>query len=258
MSYSLKLIDFKTNSYETTFGTCDLCMGTGMHTEEIFVFELPGGKIIEMENGFWDWGDYFDLVSIQNTADFAHWLSGEEFEGDPPADEYEMQNIIRDIEDKYDAYLMYQKHVVERGLHVYGVDGHIEFSIGDDYSESLNEKEMDAEFMDAIMSVDGVNKHEIYGECDPSGRTHINERYGNMDFTLFYLAAVDESSLIKVIEKVFDLCKKYEKIPGVSFDHFGFYFFLDGDSKKIEIEKDAFDKHEGNGDYPKFKISPSA
>lgn len=44
MSYSLKLIDLKTDSYETIFGTCDLCMGTGVHIEEHMIFETSEEK----------------------------------------------------------------------------------------------------------------------------------------------------------------------------------------------------------------------
>lgn len=91
-----------THSYEATFGTCDLCMGSGIHDEEHFVFETSEGNTIDMENGFWKWGDYFNLVYIDNTADFAHWLNSKKFDGEAPETEEELQEIIYDIVSEYE------------------------------------------------------------------------------------------------------------------------------------------------------------
>lgn len=103
MTYSLKLIDFYTHSYEATFGTCDLCMGSGIHDEEHFVFETSKGNTIDMENGYWCWGDYFTLIYIDNTADFAHWLNSKKFDGEAPETEEELQEIIYNIVDEYES-----------------------------------------------------------------------------------------------------------------------------------------------------------
>lgn len=102
MTYTLKLTDFYSDSYETDFGTCDLCMSTGIHEEEHFVFETSDGTVIDMENGYWSWGDYYTLLYIDNTADFAHWLSKQEFDGEAPKTEEELQSVITLITLDYD------------------------------------------------------------------------------------------------------------------------------------------------------------
>lgn len=104
MTYTLKLIDFYTHSYETTFGTCDLCMSTGTHDEEHLVFETSDNTIIDMENGYWNWGDYFTLIYVENTADFAHWLNNQEFDGEAPETEEELQKVITMIVGDYDFH----------------------------------------------------------------------------------------------------------------------------------------------------------
>lgn len=86
MTYTLKLVDFIANTYETEFGTCDLCMYTGQATDETFVFELGSGRRIEANNTYRDWGDHFTVIDVDNTADFAHWLSQQTFVGKEPED----------------------------------------------------------------------------------------------------------------------------------------------------------------------------
>lgn len=76
----VKLVDFKTNTYETTFGTCELCMGTGMATEESMKFEYDDGYTEWVDLYFWSWGDLMTIDEIDNTANFAHWLSKQELD----------------------------------------------------------------------------------------------------------------------------------------------------------------------------------
>ena len=102
MTYKLKLTDFYSHSFETNFGTCDLCMSSGIHEEEHFVFETSKGVSIDMENGYWDWGVYYPILYIDNTADFAHWLNKQEFDGQAPETEEELQNVISLITLDYD------------------------------------------------------------------------------------------------------------------------------------------------------------
>lgn len=94
-----------TRSYETTFGTCDLCMSTGIHNEEHFVFETSDNNIITMENGYWDYGNYYKLLTIDNTADFAYWLNNQKFDGNVPETEEELQKIIPNIVLEYESSL---------------------------------------------------------------------------------------------------------------------------------------------------------
>lgn len=105
MTYSLKLIDFYNRSFETTFGTCDLCMSTGIHNEEHFVFETSDNNIITMENGYWDYGNYYKLLTIDNTADFAYWLNNQKFDGNAPETEEELQEIFSNIVLEYESSL---------------------------------------------------------------------------------------------------------------------------------------------------------
>lgn len=108
MTYTLKLVDFITNTYETEFGTCDMCMHTGQATEETFVFKLGSGRIIEADNTFWDWGDHFTIIYIKNTADFAHWLSQQTFEGDEP---WEITNsMLCALRDHYEDHVEMERH----------------------------------------------------------------------------------------------------------------------------------------------------
>ena len=158
MSYSLKLIDLKTDSYETTFGTCDLCMGTGVHTEEHMIFETSEGKTIDMETGFWDWGDYFYILTVDNTADFAHWLSTQEFEGDAPQDESDLHDVIRDIEDMYNDERESEKYEI-MGYPIYNIELSIEV---DSYEEVYEEEPVEDIFLNCILDTKGIE--DVEGE----------------------------------------------------------------------------------------------
>lgn len=183
MSYSLKLIDLKTKSYETTFGTCDLCMGTGVHTEEHMIFETSEGKTIDMETGFWNWGDYFYILTVDNTADFAHWLSTQEFEGDAPQDESDLQDAIRDIEDMYNNARESEKYE-NMGYPIYN----IELSITMNFYEELHcDGPIEDDYLFTLLDVEGVDDVEGYGYInsfwgknkDSKEYNHSIELYGD-------------------------------------------------------------------------------
>lgn len=61
---------------EVEFGTCELCMSTGLLNIESFVFEdTVSGETQTIENGYWSWGDYMDnLYPIENLIDFGHYI----------------------------------------------------------------------------------------------------------------------------------------------------------------------------------------
>lgn len=66
-----KLIDIKQETEEVEFGTCELCMWVGDLTTEHYVFEDENGKIITIEGGCWDWGDYINYTYADvNILDF--------------------------------------------------------------------------------------------------------------------------------------------------------------------------------------------
>lgn len=75
----LKLIDVVGEQHEVEFGTCELCMSTGMVDEPTFVFEIDG-KRIEIDGYQWDWGDYHELC-VDNVVQFSAWLSTQDFVG---------------------------------------------------------------------------------------------------------------------------------------------------------------------------------
>lgn len=260
MTYSMKLIDFKTESYETTFGTCELCMSSGTNTIEIFVFEISNGNIIEMENGFWDWGDYFTLTYIENTADFAHWLSQETFEGEPPCDERELQNMIRDIEEDYKNHRTCEKFVNEFGLHAYDIEIIVDFSFDEDYiNGSVDDEQAGVDFAEAAYCTPGVSRIDS-GEYASYSNCYINrsalQRVKRSGFSGFYFSAQDEESVIEMTRSLFDVAKKYADVPGLSLDEIFLSFMLDGSQKLIEINKEECDKHSGNGDYPAVRVVP--
>ena len=71
-----KLIDIKQKTENVEFGTCELCMYIGDLTTEHYVFEDETGKIITIEGGCWDWGNYYHYTySDINIVDFAAYIS---------------------------------------------------------------------------------------------------------------------------------------------------------------------------------------
>ena len=71
-----KLIDIKQETEEVEFGTCELCMYIGGLTTEHYVFEDENGKIITIEGGCWNWGDYINYAYADiNILDFAAYIS---------------------------------------------------------------------------------------------------------------------------------------------------------------------------------------
>ena len=81
----LKLVDVENNTYQTTFGTCDLCLSTGTASEDTYVFRALAddgyAEIVEVEAFFWSWGDLF-TVDVDNQILFAEWFNAQEFEVD--------------------------------------------------------------------------------------------------------------------------------------------------------------------------------
>lgn len=77
-TYRVRLLDYNEYSEVTTFGTCDLCMGSGIANNPTFTFEFTdtetGEETVSDVRGYmWDWGDYF-TVNIYNVPRFGDWL----------------------------------------------------------------------------------------------------------------------------------------------------------------------------------------
>lgn len=88
----LRLVDVESNTYTTTFGTCDFCLRTGTCSEDTFVFEVVEGEFagerVEVEGFYWSYGN-FSSVEVDNHILFAEWLADEEL---PEATPDEMRN----------------------------------------------------------------------------------------------------------------------------------------------------------------------
>lgn len=100
----IKLIDIERNGYETTFGTCELCMWDGYADETTYIFDIDGERR-EVEGWVWDWGD-FSSIWIENTADFAHWLNQQPFPSD---------YVLKSYSDLDNLVDRYNDHVYESG-----------------------------------------------------------------------------------------------------------------------------------------------
>ena len=62
----------------TTFGTCDLCFSSGSLEQLFFTFEVSDSDSktqVTLENGFWDWGDYLEIVYFDNVFKFIDWFN---------------------------------------------------------------------------------------------------------------------------------------------------------------------------------------
>lgn len=77
-TYRVRLLDYNEYSQSTTFGTCEICMSTGIAENPTFTFEFTdtetGEETVSDVKGYmWDWGDYH-TVDIYNVARFGDWL----------------------------------------------------------------------------------------------------------------------------------------------------------------------------------------
>lgn len=77
-TYRVRLLDYNEYSEYTNFGTCELCMHSGLAENPTFTFEYTdtdtGEKTVSDTEGYmWDWGDYF-TVHIYNVIAFGDWL----------------------------------------------------------------------------------------------------------------------------------------------------------------------------------------
>lgn len=79
-----KLIDVK-QQYEkdVQFGTCELCFMTGSLYYSIYVLEDENGETFELEDGYWSWGQWYDLLDVDvNVLEIADWLNKTDFPRD--------------------------------------------------------------------------------------------------------------------------------------------------------------------------------
>ena len=101
-TYRVRLLDYNEYSEETTFGTCEICMHTGIAENPTFTFEFTdtetGEKTVSDVKGYyWDWGDY-STVYITNVALFGDWLEDNTVTVNTNDMEYE---DIRELADRF-------------------------------------------------------------------------------------------------------------------------------------------------------------
>lgn len=103
----IKLVDFDPGEpYETDFGSCELCMSTGIAQEPKFKFEYEDGTKEWVDGYFWSWGDFW-AVDIDNTAAFAGWLIKQDFRPDFRINDFWLfRSIINDYHDSEDGELL--------------------------------------------------------------------------------------------------------------------------------------------------------
>ena len=82
MTYRVRLLGYEERAQETTFGTCEICMHTGIADNPTYTFEFTDTATNEKEvrdvKGYmWDWGDY-DTVYVNNIIAFGDWLEDNE------------------------------------------------------------------------------------------------------------------------------------------------------------------------------------
>lgn len=69
MRYVVHIVDMQhTIEPDTGFGTCDLCFFTADHEYDTFILEVTDEqgdiRTVEVENGFWCYGDYFTHIDL--------------------------------------------------------------------------------------------------------------------------------------------------------------------------------------------------
>lgn len=73
----LRLIDFDSNTYMDTDGSCEMCMYTGMLDHPVYTFADSEGGVHVVEGFRFDWG-HLTTYDI-NLPVFSHWLHDAEF-----------------------------------------------------------------------------------------------------------------------------------------------------------------------------------
>ena len=95
---AVKLVDYKYEvEHDVEFGTCELCMGTGDLRYGVFVFEDESGERIEITNGEWSWGDWFDDYHIENITRFADFFNTRNVE--------KLEDVEASLMEAYNDYL---------------------------------------------------------------------------------------------------------------------------------------------------------
>lgn len=94
----LKLIDVETDVETVQTGTCELCYGSQMIGNPVYIFEKESDGVRFKVNGtYWDWG-FVEEIEIDNIIKFASYVSDQEFKEETEFDYGWLENLV----DSYD------------------------------------------------------------------------------------------------------------------------------------------------------------
>lgn len=91
----LKLVDIDINSYETEFGTCELCMSVGYAYEPTYYFEKDDGMTFHIDGYYWSWGD-LDYIEVDNVIEFAAYINSLDFDENTDFNYSWLNSIVED------------------------------------------------------------------------------------------------------------------------------------------------------------------
>lgn len=96
----IKLIDIKTNSYETTTGTCDLCMRIEYVEEPTFYFEKSDGTQFEIKGYYWEWGTLLSIY-VENVIELADYFNHQKYDRETTFNYYWLYCEVEKFHEEY-------------------------------------------------------------------------------------------------------------------------------------------------------------
>ena len=95
---AVKLVDYKYEvEQDVEFGTCEICMSTDDLEYGVFVFEDDSGERLEITNGEWSWGAWFDDYHIENIPRFSDFFNKRNVRS--------LEDVEASLMDAYNAYI---------------------------------------------------------------------------------------------------------------------------------------------------------
>lgn len=99
----IKITNYRRDVVEDEqFGTCELCMHTGVaEYEEVEITPDDGSKPYWVPLYYWSWGDMFTIY-IDNLPRFSAWVAEQEIdEEETPIDYSDLQQLVYDYEEAF-------------------------------------------------------------------------------------------------------------------------------------------------------------
>lgn len=275
MSYTMKLVDFETETTIENFGTCELCMSTGELRREFFVFEVSDlededTKRITVENGEWDYGDYDRILYLDNSADFAHWISKQTFEGKAPKRDYEVQSLLHKVAvaGEYEHFIRGERYR-DRGFNVRDISVSIVVTPSENrdmiedssLADLLEDLVLESGVKEDPMSYSGMNSDVNFYKVEPYDRYSGGSGYRHRTALYIYsrsFVAENRDPIETLAKNMFDYTKmmmeteaQFQSRNGCRYDaDASIYFTEDEIEYKIEIPKEAIYQYNKDGEYP--------